>query len=258
MSISASSSPPIQSSSFESLKIFANEHPLDVGVVFESASCDSCAHRFRLDALVRYLDGTLDRTSPHHECPKCQTRISWVCDEVVAKQREIAQDSSASVVLFKYNKQTFCLAVENKDTRWWQRSATCTAQERMAEVLGMNVKSGMKILCKGKVLYPNLKISTSDLSIRLIDLSLNDLKNKKPSLVVMGTRAGEELRPQSQGIFVMWYGMMQWSIGLVLRFTQATFSTTFSMLLWPLQYLRILPQSRNGDNSTRRTEHRED
>jgi len=146
MSISPSTSSPLQLSSLELLDNFPNENPLDVGVVFESASCDSCGHRFRLDTLVRYLDGTLNRASPHHECPECGRRISWVYDERISKQGGVHDDFSAPVVLFKYNKQTFCLSVENKNnTRWWQRIATFTAQERIAEVLGMNVKSGMKV-----------------------------------------------------------------------------------------------------------------
>mmetsp|Transcript_8828 Transcript_8828/g.12510 ORF Transcript_8828/g.12510 Transcript_8828/m.12510 type:complete len:257 (-) Transcript_8828:134-904(-) len=256
MSISPSTSSPLQPSSLELLDTFANENPLDVGAVFESASCDSCGHRYRLDTLVRYLDGTLNRASPHHECPECGRRISWVYDEVIAKHGGVHYASSASVVLFKYNKQIFCLTVENKTTRWWQRSPTFTAQERMAEVLGMNVKSGMKVLCKGKVLYPNLKMSASDISKRLIDISLNDLKSRKPSLVIMGTRAGNELQRKPQGIFVAWYGMMQWSFGLMFRITYVT----FSMLLWPLHYLRALPQTRNADSSsgTRRREQRDE
>jgi len=69
-----------------------------------------------------------------------------------------------------------------------------TAQHRIASVLGMNMKSGgLKILYKGKVICPDPKKSADEMSEQLLDLSNASGKGSKPSLVVMGTRSGDEV-----------------------------------------------------------------
>lgn len=75
------------------------------------------------------------------------------------------------------------------------------AQERIGHVLGIDSKQNMKILHKGKVIYPissntkNLGLeetrnifSSDQISQHLIDVSNQDRKLNKLSLVVMGTR----------------------------------------------------------------------
>jgi hypothetical protein len=67
----------------------------------------------------------------------------------------------------------------------------------------------VKVLCKGKVLYPNVNQTSTDISNQLIEISENDVENhhKKASLVVMGTRQGQGLHEPREGLFSILLGM---------------------------------------------------
>jgi len=228
-----------EASAYEYMIATKSDHPLDIGIVFDSSGKNCCGHRFRLEPLVRYLDGADQGTHLQHQCPLCQKKIVRVYDGVVATHGHVD-----STVIFRYNKQTFCLAVGNNNKRWWQRASQFTAQERIADVLAMNVKSCMKILCKGKVLYPTLKLSGPEISRQILELSKNDRLSKKPSLVVMGTRSSKELRSR-HGVLDTWYGMVRWGFGILFQITKIT----VRLLLLPLHYLRSLPPSQNVNNN---------
>lgn len=187
--------------------------PLDIAVVYNTAVPfvagvnPGCGHRCSLLPLVRYLQGDDDQDSPAggkkkararpppvHLCPSCgKSPIISLCDEVSASillggGGGVGETDSAlprkDVVGFRYGKHNFRLAVGGTE-------ANAYAQDRIANVLGLRVEGDLKILHNGKVIYPNSKASPEEISIHILGISRDDIcKKKKPSLVVMGARAG--------------------------------------------------------------------
>jgi len=105
-------------------------HPWDVAVVYISLDRNNCGHSLPWN---RFEDIP-------QSCPLCQANISVICDALVKKENPTNNKS----VLFKYNKQTFLLSLNEPKRKWWDRSP-CTAQERMAYALGMSEKCGIKV-----------------------------------------------------------------------------------------------------------------
>lgn len=133
-------------------------------------------------------------------------------------------DCEFDVVHFKYSKRSYHLAVlrrdgqkgtENDTSLFWRfidRVKMSTkddldltlVQNRIASVLGMDANSSMKILSKGKVIYPDNTLSSKEISNKLVEVSNQDSRGgageictstvmgksfqSKISLVVMGTR----------------------------------------------------------------------
>ncbi len=134
------------------------------------------------------------------------------------------------VVSFKFNRHSYHLSVLKKnDTNHYfdrlksifalfQRRSNVSstlintlAQDRIGTVLGIDSKLNMKVLCKGKVIYPNKDIPPQQISQKLIEISKSDQNEKRrsPSLVVMGTRKGE--------VFVQKSSKKSWIIEKQLR-----------------------------------------
>jgi hypothetical protein len=167
-------------------------HPWDVALVYDSLARKTCGHTITWDRFQNIPQ----------KCPFCDSPVIMVCDKLVGISQE-------NFVLFKYNKQTFMLSLNHAKRRAWWDMRECTAQERIAYALGMNEANGLKVLCKGKVLYPNVNHTSTDISNQLIEISENDVENhhKKASLVVMGTRQGQGLHEPREGLFSILLGM---------------------------------------------------
>ena len=220
----------------------AMEHPLDVAIVFDGdydgrfrsnlcstkgthdtnthASTEStstrratahCGHRLRLSHLINYLGQSpasgSSSVATTSLCPICQAPIVWVVDGVAATT---TNDSHASpeptTICFKYGKQFYKVST---DTRSWFRTGRLS-QHRIATVLSIHMKS-LKIISKGKVIYPDSTKSEEELSQIILMTSARD--KSKPSLVVMGTRLGSELRNSHQYPYAL--GMITWMVSVM-------------------------------------------
>lgn len=162
--------------------------------------------------MTQYLtDGT--GTISDSTCPVCQTPVALVVDG-------LAYDNKDDTVFFKYSKHQYQLTVtDNRFSLWRYLSfrSRHLAQDRISKLL--HIKD-LRILCKGKVIYPDLSKTEEDLSQLLLDLSASSVQNKKAPLVVMGTRAGQELRNRDGigSVFIvclsminsLLYGTMKW------------------------------------------------
>ena len=103
-------------------------HPWDVAVVYDSLAKETCGHIIAWDRFQNVPQ----------KCPYCEGPVLMICDKLVGISQE-------KFVLFKYNKQTFMLSLNQAKRRaWWDRRE-CTAQERMAYALGMNETNGLKV-----------------------------------------------------------------------------------------------------------------
>jgi hypothetical protein len=207
------------------------EHPLDVGIVFDgnydsryrSDSCNTtgtrsvnCGHRLRLSKLMNYMgqsasvSGSGSAATTSLLCPVCQAPIVWVVDGIAVATRtnDSHTDTSpeAQMICFKYGKQFYRLS---HDTRFWFRTGRLS-QSRIATVLNIHRKS-LKIISKGKVIYPDHTKSEQELSQTILTISALD--KSKPSLVVMGTRVGSELRNLHQYPYVV--GVLTWMVSVV-------------------------------------------
>lgn len=228
---------------------------LDVGIVFGGASpsdgggdsdeADPTSKngnlcRCSLDALVRYVQGApvtgrdgKTLTSPTVSargaaslaCPVCHGPIGTICDGIAASGK---LRNKVDVVSFRYGKHNYYLSVPSSSERgWFGQKRNATAQERIASVLGMNMKNGgLKILYKGKVICPDSKRSAEEISKQLLNLSNASAEKKcsKPDLVVMGTRSGDEVisapgtasSSYREGMF----SLVRWGIAFLLNTTQ--------------------------------------
>lgn len=200
------------------------DNPLVIGTVFDSLLSDNnkCGHRLLLSPLTQYLDGS-HPSKRGSTCPVCEAPIILVTDALsaAADVNDCDNNDNNNKVFFKYGKQYFRLTVVS-DARSWFFNPKMFAQQRIANVFHME---GLKILCKGKVVYPDLTRTEEQISQRLLEISAAD-KSKKASLVVMGTRVGQGLqRQQTSGIFsyvfnamfCLVYGSLQWAYQLVFR-----------------------------------------
>lgn len=202
--------------------------PEDLAVVYESNPllADNaeptgtlniqCGHSCNLSNLVSYLHDT----GGTKLCPVCQSSsASFICDSTssisIARRTNAQHNTHGSVdsdgdggggriVSFRYGTIVYFLWVKSPQ----QLSSSYTsifrdrnggnALDRIAHVLGMDVKSGLKVIHKGKIIYPHAgnnatasrNDSTDEASEQILDISVGDIihRRKKPSLVVMGLR----------------------------------------------------------------------
>jgi len=178
------------------------QDPLQTAVLYESVKkqqqqAGGCGHTVPLDRFV---------VRHKASCPVCDAPVYYVQD--------CGASLSSRTVCFKYGKIVYRLSVPHKEDSqqnnqqqrpWWMfwggggghdddgntkntpppsssetaaTTTTTTAQGRIMSVLGM-AHGGMKILCKGKVLYPLPSYTTEadrefqeqELSQKLIELS---------------------------------------------------------------------------------------
>ena len=189
--------------------------PFDGGDGDDSKNDNHCSHcRCSLDALVRYVQGVPvvgrdgkvlrsatagTRASSSLVCPVCHGPIGSICDGATVSYHcklPVREKANIVHVSFRYGKHNYYLSVPSSPEKagWFRQTSKITAQHRIASVLGMNMKSGgLKILYKGKVICPDPKKSADEMSKQLLDLSNASGKGSKPSLVVMGTRSGDEV-----------------------------------------------------------------
>jgi len=131
---------------------------------------------------------------------------------LLREDSERNDNENYDVVSFKFNKHSYHLAVlKEKETNYYLSRIKSIfgvngggvggalietlAQDRIGKVLGMDSKRNTKVLYKGKVIYPNKGLSPKQISQKLIEISKSDQREKRrnPSLVVMGTRKGENM-----------------------------------------------------------------
>jgi hypothetical protein len=216
------------------------DDPLDTAVLYKdtTGASSGCGHALQWNAT---------KLITLKNCPICQEPVTLICDGSTAIAT--GDDAHASCITFKYGKQIYRLSVEksssSKESKeeasksttsssFWESissfvwkshnsnkpninptmSTVVTAQHRIAQALGL---VGLKVLHKGKVLYPDPQNKSSpypedaeEISLRLLDLSEIDWNSnhihqakRKASLVVMGTLQGHELasRPPEEETF---------------------------------------------------------
>jgi hypothetical protein len=204
-----------------------------------------CGHALRWDPLIRSLESRERSNCPICNEPialVCDGLVASSSSGGAAIQQEDKPKKKPAIVTFKYGKQVYRLSIPpvtttqpNSDAstttatsqiglllRWTMQfllpfaqprdnqnnNNPATVQHRIAQAFGMNLEHGLKILNKGKILYPlqptpatkGADCSTTtltDLSDCLVKISESDWELsssiiKKPSLVVMGTRSGKE------------------------------------------------------------------
>lgn len=272
---------------------------LDVGVIYDSASPfdgSKCGHRCTLEALIRYIQGEpVDGNNEkiHNTtskggapvCPICHVPIMSVCDGIVASEK---LREKAVVVCFRYAKQNYYLSVPKScagTSGWSIFKRASTAQDRIANVLGMSTKSGglkvgffilvadmlylpfmvyetcsfhwirfyfiHQILHKGKVLS-NPTIAADEISNQLIGLSKLSSKGGKPSLVVMGTRAGKEVinapGTASHSYRAVSFSIFRWGVTFLFNTTRNVIGGIFLFA----KTLFILPAQQEEDDNRRR------
>jgi len=146
-----------------------------------------CGHHCSLPHLVSHLHDAHAGSS--HSCPVClQFKVAVICDgyaDKVLRGRQGENDMhEQKIICFRYGAIQYYLSLKSTSS---SISATSCALPRIEMALGVDVKHGMKIIHKGKVIYPNTNI---DLTQELLSISSLDIakKRKKPSLVVMGMR----------------------------------------------------------------------
>lgn len=220
--------------------VFGGNFPSDGEVDGPDATTNETLCRCSLDALVRYVQGVpvvgsdgkvltsatvTTRAASSLVCPVCHGPIGTICDGSAAsgKLRE-----RVDVVSFRYGKLNYYLSLPSSSEKdWFGQKRNVTAQERIASVLGMNMKSGgLKILYKGKVICPDPKRSAEEISRQLIELSHAPAGKKggKQNLVVMGTRSGDEVL-SAPGTASSSYregmlSLVRWGIGFLLNTTR--------------------------------------
>lgn len=199
-------------------------HSEDVAIIYESnpllaaAAVDApkiqCGHSCTLSNLVSYLHDT----SGTKLCPVCQSSSAYfICDfmsstAISRRASENAQqithsvDDEGRILSFRYGAFVYFLWVKNSTqlvssssyTSFFRTRVRGNALDRIAYVLDMDDRNGLKVIHKGKIIYPHPgknSISSKDessdeISEKLLDISDSDIIHcrKKPSLVVMGLR----------------------------------------------------------------------
>ena len=193
------------------------------------------------------------------------------------------------MVSFKYNKQSFHLAIVKNDENslsntnirslfqrililMKQKQNRVTqdkffvetlAQERIGKVLGIDSKYNLKILHKGKVLYPLPKqkmnkslsyVSEHEaLSKYLIQISNSDkLQNKRqPSLIVMGTRREDILIDDQSRIRYKHYSFLQNIKHVVMKRPYYSFIFMIGIGFAGIMLMRLKPKSNNEFSESR-------
>ena len=197
------------------------DDPLEVAFLYKDTTIESgCGHAMEWNA-PKVLDC--------NKCPVCQQPVALICDGGSTGH----QHGPLSIAFFKYGKRMYRLSVarstrkkaslstkttpadknsSRSNSSLWESvrdawsmiqnstrddTGPITAQDRIQYALGL---VGLKILHKGKVLYPSksttedLQSQNIELSKQLMEISNQDWQKSKPSLVVMGTLQGQELK----------------------------------------------------------------
>lgn len=214
-----------------------------------------CGHSCTLSHLVSYIHDNSGGTTK--QCPVCQSSpANVICDGLSNAQLAILQsnaddadeadDNNGRIICFRYGATLYYLWVNAKPIQslflFSGSTKESNAIHRIGTVLGMDVNK-MKLIHKGKVIYPTTGESSADLiSEQLFDISSADIihHRKKPSLVVMGLRKQQittAMRTQQQqpsksntidtiaSLLSPWYIFQLITIGF-----SWTFSTTKSIL----------------------------
>lgn len=161
---------------------------LDVAVVFgvavPSCTMQSCGHACTMGALVDVLQ---EHAGPV-KCPACdKSFVISVCDALAAKQLCSTDTDDVhepcDLIAFRYGQQVYWLAIMR------EKNSTITAQDRIAQVLGIDCENDLKILHHGKTVFPDADNTPGQVSSGLVDICRSEI-GKKPSLIIMGKRTG--------------------------------------------------------------------
>lgn len=206
----------------------------------DAATKNLCGHCCTMSQLVAYLHGS-SGGSTKPSCPVCQAPASIVCDAnsfrfltQQCKPNENASDEGR-VISFRYGTVSYYLWVKSSPlsySKFFSYGRRQNAIDRIACVLSMNLRS-MRIINKGKIIYPDTSkgtnsVSVDDISEQLLDISSADLihRRKKPSLIVMGLR-------QPTTAAVGYYGLaMNVLLSIAKRLTPWHL---FNMATWAIQ-----------------------
>mmetsp|Transcript_33412 Transcript_33412/g.80808 ORF Transcript_33412/g.80808 Transcript_33412/m.80808 type:complete len:276 (-) Transcript_33412:114-941(-) len=164
-----------------------------------------CGHSCTLSCLVPYLHDIGGSKS----CPVCQASPAVVIcdyhssaylvnDTTNTSDGDTSDKNEGRIISFRYGTNFYFLRVpastslsSSSYTSKLSRHRNGNALNRIGSVLGMDVRSGLKVIYKGKVIYPDKSgDNCDDISEHLLDITSRDLiqRRKKPSLVVMGLR----------------------------------------------------------------------
>ena len=148
----------------------------------------SCRHMCSLPHLLSYIHDASAGTV--HNCPVClQFKVTSVCDgnadRVLHQMQEENDGRERKIVCVRYGPIHYYLSLQSSSSRLAPRRALL----RIGEVLGVDIKNGIKIIHNGKIIYPGDNTS-NDISDKILSISSLDIakKRRKPSLVVMGMR----------------------------------------------------------------------
>ncbi|EJK65671.1 hypothetical protein THAOC_13451 [Thalassiosira oceanica] len=160
------------------LAVIHEKNPLASSADASVGACHSCG----LEDLVAYLhDGSGSKM-----CPVSQAfAVSYVCDKPASRSLSGItmgkSDTAFEVICFRHGAISYFLSAQN----------SCRATTRIANVLNID-EQRMKIILKGKVIYPNKNGdgNLDDVSGQILSVSKTDIiqHKKRPSLVVMGSR----------------------------------------------------------------------
>lgn len=211
-----------------------------------------CGHSCTLSHLVSYIHDNSGGTTK--QCPVCQSSpANIICDGLsnaqLARLQSNAYDADVNngrIICFRYGATLYYLWVHAKPIQsslFRGRKESNDAIHRIGTVLGMDVNK-MKLIHKGKVIYPTGESSADLISEQLFDISSADIirHRKKPSLVVMGlrkqqittamwTQQQQQQPSQSNTIYTIASLLSPWYIFQLITIGFSwTFSTTKSML----------------------------
>jgi hypothetical protein len=153
-----------------------------------------------MGALVDVLQGEHAAGLPPVKCPACdKSLVISVCDALAAKQLCSTDNADADddvreplcdLIAFRYGPQVYWLAIQIMSEKNNTISHRVTAQDRIAQVLGMdNCENDLKILHHGKTVFPDAEKTPGQVSSILVDICRREM-GKKPSLIIMGKRTG--------------------------------------------------------------------
>ena len=91
-----------------------------------------------------------------------------------------------------------------------------TAQDRIAHVLRLDMQNGMRVLHKGKILFPDTKQSSTEVSLQLLEICD---KGGKP--LVMGSRMTEKEQKRAS---------MKWAFNLWISVLKACFAKAMALI----------------------------
>lgn len=199
--------------------------PLDIAVLYTGTDTSrGCSHTIPWDA---------DTLIAIQQCPICMEPVGMVCDGLVASVEKEKRDNDnkvSRIVRFKFGKKIYQLSttgmkpeqleiLQDQSTTGWlgsfwgkrksastndKSTTTILAQSRIAQALNL---ASMKILHKGKVLYPSLHsepMQEATISRELLKISdehwngCKDNNKKKVTLIVMGTSKKGQLKEPSK------------------------------------------------------------